>query len=144
MPVEELVGAVVYARDASEVYLGLVHDIFGHWTLSKGKLQPEESHTDGVKRKVKEEIGLEVEVEDQLGENEYIANDSKATGGKKKRHATYFLARSAFEDLELKKEGGLDDAQWFPLASVGDLNFYDDILPVVTRAINLLAQKDRK
>ena len=144
MPVEELVGAVVYARDASEVYLGLVHDIFGHWTLSKGKLQPEESHTDGVMRKVKEEIGLEVEVEDQLGENEYIANDSKATGGKKKRHATYFLARSAFEDLELKKEGGLDDAQWFPLASVGDLNFYDDILPVVTRAINLLAQKDRK
>ena len=43
----------------------------------------------------------------------------------------------------LKREGGLDDAQWFPLASVGDLNFYDDILPVVTRAINILAQKGR-
>src|SRR3989338_8235288 len=144
MPVEELVGAVVYARDAEEVYLGLVHDIFGHWTLSKGKLQPDESLSDGVKRKVKEEIGLDVEVEDQLGENEYIANDSKATGGKKKRHATYLMARATFADLTLKREGGLDDAQWFPLASVGDLNFYDDILPVVTRAINLLAQKDRR
>jgi hypothetical protein len=93
---------------------------------------------------VKEEIGLEVEIEEQLGENEYIANDSNAPGGKKKRHATYFLARSEFSDLHLKREGGLDDAQWFPLASVGDLNFYDDILPVVTRAINLLAQKGRK
>lgn len=144
MPVEELIGAVVYARDDKEVYLALVHDIFGHWTLSKGKLQKEEKHHDGVIRKVKEEIGLIVEVEDQLGENEYIANDSNAAGGKKKRHATYFLARSTFQDLMLKKEGGLDDAQWFPLASVGDLNFYDDILPVVTRAINLLAQKDRK
>lgn len=144
MPVEHLVGAVVYAREPDEVYLALVHDIFGHWTLSKGKLQPEEKHTDAVIRKVKEEIGLLVEVEDQLGENEYIANDSKATGGKKKRHATYFLARAAFADLALRKEGGLDDAQWFPLASVGDLNFYDDILPVVTRAINLLAQKSRK
>jgi len=144
MPVEHLVGAVVYAREPDEVYLALVHDIFGHWTLSKGKLQPDEKHNDAVIRKVKEEIGLAVTVEDQLGENEYIANDSKATGGKKKRHATYFLARAAFADLQLRKEGGLDDAQWFPLASVGDLNFYDDILPVVTRAINLLAQKNRK
>ena len=143
MPVEELIGSVVYAREGGEVYLALVHDIFGHWTLSKGKMLPDEKHHDGVKRKVKEEIGLTVEVEDQLGENEYVANDSKASGGKKKRHATYFLARSAFADLMLKKEGGLDDAQWFPLASVGDLNFYDDILPVVTRAINILAQKER-
>ena len=144
MPVEELVGAVVYARDGGEVYLALVHDIFGHWTLSKGKLQPSEKHEDGVKRKVKEEIGLECTLEEKLGENEYVANDSNAPGGKKKRHATYFLARAKFADLMLKREGGLDDAQWFPLASVGDLNFYDDILPVVTRAINILAQKDRK
>ena len=144
MPLEELVGAVVYAREGAEVYLALVHDIFGHWTLSKGKLQPEEKHEDGVRRKVKEEIGLEVDVEEQLGENEYIANDSNASGGKKKRHARYFLARAVFADISLKKEGGLDDAQWFPLASVGDLNFYDDILPVVTRAINILAQRGRK
>ncbi len=144
MPIEELVGGVVYAREGAEVYLALVHDIFGHWTLSKGKLKEGETHDDGVKRKAKEEIGLEVEVEDKLGENEYIANDSNATGGKKKRHATYFLAKADFTDLVLKREGGLDDAQWIPLASVGDLNFYDDIMPVVTRAINLLAQKDRK
>src|SRR3989344_7611829 len=147
MPAEELVGAVVYARgeEGGEpgVYLALVHDIFGHWTLSKGKLQPNENPQDGVLRKAQEEIGLNVVVEDVLGENEYIANDSKATGGKKRRHATYYLARAPFADLILKREGGLDDAQWFPLQAVGDLNFYDDILPVVTRAINILAQKNR-
>ena len=143
MPVEELVGAVVYAREGGEVYLALVHDIFGHWTLSKGRLQDGESQESGVTRKVTEEMGLTVSVEEKLGENEYIANDSE-NGGKKRRHATYFLASADFRDLELKKTGGLDDAQWFPLASVGDLNFYDDILPVVTRAINLLAQKIKK
>jgi len=141
MPVEELVGAIIYAREGEEVYLALVHDIFGHWTLSKGKLLPQEEKETGVMRKAKEEIGLDVRVEEQLGENEYIANDSKATGGKKKRHATYFLASADFTDLHLRREGGLDDAQWFPLAAVGDLNFYDDILPIVTRAINVLAQK---
>lgn len=144
MPVEELVGAVVYAKDKDNVYLALVHDIFGHWTLSKGRLKEGESHHEAVRRKVKEETGLDVDVEEPLGENEYIANDSTQGGsGKKKRHATYFLAQSKFTDLVKKKEGGLDDAQWFPLARVGDLNFYDDILPVVTRAINILAQKDR-
>jgi len=144
MPVEELVGGVVYARDGAEVYLALVHDIFGHWTLSKGKLQPGEAHEAGVMRKAKEEMGIDVRPEEQLGENEYVANDSHATGGKKRRHARYFLASADFVDLTLKREGGLDDAQWFPLASVGDLNFYDDILPVVTRAINILAQKEHK
>lgn len=142
MPTEELIGAVVYAQDKGQIYLALVHDIFGHWTLSKGRMQAGESHGMGVKRKVKEEIGLDVAVEEQLGENEYIANDSNSEGsGKKRRHATYFLARSPFRDLKPKQEGGLDDAQWFPLASVGELNFYDDILPVVTRAVNILAQK---
>lgn len=141
MPTEELVGTIIYAREQSEVYLALVHDIFGHWTLVKGKLQQGEEKHDAVIRKAREEVGLDVDVEQDIGENEYIANDSSTTGGKKRRHATYYLARAPFADLSLKKEGGLDDAQWFPLASVGDLNFYDDILPVVTRAINILAQK---
>ena len=148
MPVEELVGAVVYAQEVGETYLALVHDIFGHWTLPKGKLHPGEDPKTGVKRKVREEIGLVVEVQDTLGENEYIANDNTAhngpgRSGKKRRHATYYLSQAGFADIILKREGGLDDAQWFPLASVGDLNFYDDVLPIVTRAINILAQKNR-
>jgi len=142
LPVEKLVGAVVFAREGDEVYLALVHDIFGHWTLSKGKLTEGEELEDGVRRKVREEMGIEVShIRDQLGTNEYIANDKELPGGKKRRHATYFLAEAPFADLTLKKEGGLDDAQWFPLARVGDLNFYDDILPIITNAINILARK---
>ena len=34
MEVEGLVGAVVYTEDADNMYFALVHDIFGHWTLS--------------------------------------------------------------------------------------------------------------
>ena len=141
---EELIGAIIYAKEENNLYFALVHDIFGHWTLVKGKMQPGEDKHTAVQRKARDEIGLEVEVEDELGENEYVAHDSAGSNGKKRRHATYFLARAPFTDIHLKKEGGLDDAQWFPAAVVGDLNFYDDILPIVTRAINLLAQKDRK
>jgi len=144
LPVEKLVGAIVYAREGDNIYLALVHDIFGHWTLCKGKLAEGESMEDGVRRKVKEEIGLDViKIKEHLGENEYIANDPNVDGGKKRRHAEYYLAEAPFAELTLKKEGGLDDAQWFPITRVGDLNFYDDILPVVTHAITILAQKEK-
>lgn len=138
MRIEELVGAIVYAEDQGVLYVALVHDVFGHWTLCKGKLNDNEKPTDGVIRKVQEEIGLTTTVESELGENTYIASDPEE--GKKKRHGTYFLVKAPFDDLVLKSEGGLDDAQWFKLADIVELNFYDDILPVITRAVNILAQ----
>ncbi|PCI26399.1 hypothetical protein COB52_06015, partial [Candidatus Kaiserbacteria bacterium] len=138
MRVEELVGAVVYAKDEDgTLYVALVHDVFGHWTLCKGKLKDGEDSKAGTLRKVKEEIGLTAEVEEELGENTYIASDPD--DGKKKRHGVYYLVKAPFDELSLKSEGGLDDAQWFKLANIIDLNFYDDILPVITRAVNILA-----
>lgn len=139
MRTEEIVGAVVYAEEDGKLYVALVHDVFGHWTLCKGKLQENEDTKEGALRKVQEEIGLAGEVVSELGENTYIASDPNE--GKKKRHGTYYLIKAPFDDLLLKSEGGLDDAQWFKLADIVDLNFYDDILPIITRAVNVLVQQ---
>jgi N utilization substance protein B len=136
MPQERLVGAVVYARSGNELYLALVHDIFGHWTLSKGKLTPDETPEAGVVRKIKEEIGLNIEPELRLGENEYVASDPAA--GKKRKHVIYFLAKSPFAEVELAKKGGLDDARWFKLQDALELNFYEDMLPIVMKAVEHL------
>jgi N utilization substance protein B len=136
MPVERLVGAVVYAREGEEVYLALVHDIFGHWTLSKGHLEEGEDGAMGVVRVVKEEMDITATVKEELGKNEYIATQPEQ--GKIRKQVVYYLAESPFVDLKLKKTGGLDDAKWFKLADILDLNFYDDILPIVTKAINKL------
>lgn len=137
MPVERLVGAVVYSRHAGDVYLALVHDIFGHWTLSKGKLVPEENPESGVVRKILEEIGLKVKPIERLGENEYVASDPEA--GKKRKHVIYFLAESPYTEVKLAEKGGLDDARWFKMKECLDLNFYGDMLPIVTKAIGKLA-----
>ncbi len=139
MPQERLVGAVVFAHQHGDVYLALVHDIFGHWTLSKGKLIPEETPEDGVVRKIKEEIGLDITPKERLGENEYVASDPAA--GKKRKHVIYFLAESPFTDIALAQKGGLDDAKWFLLKDALELNFYDDMLPVVLKAVEKLTTK---
>ncbi len=144
MPTEHLAGAVVYAKHEGETYLAFVHDIFGHWTISKGKVEEGEDVKQGAIREIKEEMGLDMKIVEELGVNEYTANDSKVEGGKKRKRVTYFLAESPFTELKLGSSGGLDDAQWFPLAAVGDLNFYDDTLKIIIPAINALAKKDKK
>lgn len=144
MPTEHLAGAVVYARSEGETYLAFVHDIFGHWTISKGKVEEGEDVKQGAVREIKEEMGLDIKIMEELGVNEYTANDSKVEGGKKRKRVTYFLAEAPFAELKLGSSGGLDDAQWFPLSTVGDLNFYDDTLKIIVPAINVLAKRDKK
>ncbi|MEI6863838.1 MAG: transcription antitermination factor NusB [Candidatus Adlerbacteria bacterium] len=144
LPVQHLGGAVVYAKHAGDIYLALVHDIFGHWTLSKGKIgdNPEianETIEEGTMREIKEEIGLSIEIKEKIGENEYVASDPKV--GKKRKHVTYFLAESPYKELQLEQKGGLDDAKWFRMQDALELNFYDDMLPIVTVAIQKLTKK---
>jgi N utilization substance protein B len=136
MPIQHLGGAVVYAKNGSEIYLAFVHDVFGHWTLSKGKIPEGIDPKDGTVTKVKEEIGLDVSIKSDLGNNEYIANDPEI--GKIRKQVHYYLAESSFEKLNLVKKPGLTDAKWFKLSDILELNFYNDILPIVTKAVTLL------
>lgn len=139
MPIERLGGAVVYAKVGKEIYLALVHDIFGHWTLSKGHFTEKEKTEEGVARVIKEEIGVSIAVEEKLGDNEYVASDPEK--GKIRKQVSYYLAKAPYEPIALKKTGGLDDAKWFKITEILNLNFYDDILPIVTKAVNLLLKK---
>ena len=141
LPVQHLGGAVVYAKHQGEIYLALVHDIFGHWTLSKGKIgdKPEfanETIEDGTVRKIKEETGLDIKLIEKVGENEYVASDPKT--GKKRKHVVYFLAESPYGEIHLKQTGGLDDVRWFRIQDALELNLYEDMLPIVTNALQKL------
>ncbi|MHB1330523.1 MAG: transcription antitermination factor NusB [Minisyncoccota bacterium] len=141
LPVEKLAGAVVFARENGETYLALVHDVFGHWTLTKGRLSENETNEDCIIRKVPLEIGVEVKIIEKLGENSYSTFHPEK--GKVRKEITYFLAEAPFQELTLENKedkGGLDDVRWFKLTDILDLNFYDDILPIVTKALQRLAQ----
>lgn len=142
LPLEKLGGAIVYAEHEGQYYLALVHDVFGRWTLSKGHIEKDASNEAGVARVVFEEIGLMGKVEDMVGENEYIASHPEK--GKIRKHVYFYLVQAPFETLELKKSGGLDDAKWFRLPDILDLNFYDDMLPIVTAAVQKLLDKARE
>ena len=139
LPVEKMGGGIVYAKHNGQYYLALVHDIFGHWTLSKGHIEEDATPEAGVARVIKEELGLDAKTEERVGENEYVASHPEK--GKVRKHVLFFLASCTFEPITLKKSGGLDDAKWFRLQDIIDLNFYDDMLPIVTAAVQKLLDK---
>ncbi len=142
LPVKRLAGAVVYARHENQIYLALVHDVFGHWTLTKGKLEGDETEEEGIIREASEEIGVPIKIVEKLGENAY--STYHPVDGKILKKVTYFLAESEYGELTLEnkeEKGGLDDVRWFKLADILDLNFYDDIMPIVTKALQILAEK---
>ena len=144
VPTEYLGGAVVYAKVKDEIYVALVHDVFGRWTLSKGHIDISGEPTDEkiekeVARAITDELSLPVLIQEKLGVNEYPTFHPEK--GKLKKNVTYYLAEAPFEDIKLVNTGGLDDARWFKLGEILDLNFYNDILPLITKAVNILLKK---
>jgi N utilization substance protein B len=142
MPIQRLAGAVVYAEHEGHMYLALVHDIFGHWTLSKGKIEENETVEAGAVRELKEETDLDVTLEAELGMNEYVASNPEL--GKVRKQVHYFLASAPYTEVKLEQKGGLDDARWFKVAEILELNFYEDILPIVTKAVTMLVGRGMK
>jgi len=143
LPVEKLGGALIYAKKGGDILFALVHDVFGYWTLSKGKVgdNPEianETVEDGTIREIKEEIGLDITIKEEIGENEYVASHPEK--GKTLKKVTYFLAESNYQELQLEKSGGLDNARWFQLSEIPELRIYNDIIPLITRAIEIISK----
>lgn len=130
---EMLAGAVVLSRQDGKLYVGLVHDVFGYWTLPKGRIDATEGEEEGAKRKIEQEIGIPVTIKKKLGENEYIAN--KPETGKVVKHVSYYVAEAAHVPLQLEKKTGLDDAKWFSAREIGELRMYEDIKPLIAQAL---------
>ncbi len=139
LPVEKLGGALVYAKKDNNILFALVHDVFGYWTLSKGRIEEGENEEDGTKREIKEEISLDIEIKEKLGENEYVASHPEK--GKTLKKVTYFLAESPYRELVLESSGGLDGARWFQLSEIPELRIYNDIIPLIEKAIDIISKK---
>lgn len=137
---ELLAGAVVYSYHKKEVYVGLVHDVFGYWTLPKGRIEEGENEEQCAMREIKEEIGVSISIVEKLGENEYIAN--KPEVGKLLKKVIYYLASADHTPLILEKKGGLDDVKWVKTAEVESLKMYHDILPIIKKGIDLIPEND--
>ncbi len=136
LPVEAKAGGIIFCRHEGQVLVALVHDVFGYWTLVKSGAEEGEKYEDTAVRSVREKLGLDAKIVEQIGNIEYVASHPE----KKKilKVVAYFLMEAPYKELELKSNGGLDKAKWMTPGELIDLTIYDDILPSVAKAIEII------
>jgi N utilization substance protein B len=143
LPVERKGGALVYAKldnkEDGKIMFALVHDVFGYWTISKGGIEEGGNAEQATVREIKEEIGMDIVIEEKLGENEYVASHPEK--GKILKKVVYFLAKSEYKELVLEKSTGLDNARWFEISVIPELRIYSDIIPLISKAIEIISNK---
>lgn len=127
--VKKYVSAVILCVNCfDEPMFAFVHDIFNRWTLSKGSLVTGEELESGLKRVIKEELSIDIQPIEEIGENSYTAHPPE---GPINKEVTYFLATTNDQVLKLSDSEGLTDAKWFNVEEIKKLNFYPDLKQII-------------
>ena len=130
-------GGVVYRVQDGQVELALCGRHTGLWALPKGTPDPGESLEQTALREVREETGLEVEIEASLGHIEYWFTLPSERVHKR----VYFY-------LMAQRGGSVDDhdhefdvVEWFPASEATTTLTYPSEAEVVERAMEALARR---
>jgi len=132
-------GGVVYRRsdDGVEIVLAARRTRRGDlaWGLPKGLIEPEETPEEAAVREVREETGLEAEVEASLGDIRYFY---VWEGVRVRKAVHFFLMRATGGDVSLH-DHEMEDVQWFPLSVALRRATYKGEREVLQRAAERLA-----
>jgi 8-oxo-dGTP pyrophosphatase MutT (NUDIX family) len=108
-------GGVVYRLGAEgpEVVLASRRTKRGDlaWGLPKGLIEPDESPADTAVREVREETGIEAEIEDDLGEISYFYYWE---GVRVRKSVRFYLMRATGGDVS-RHDHEMEEVRWFPL-----------------------------
>ena len=108
-------GGVVYRRDDDtvEVVLAARRTRRGDlaWGLAKGGIEPDESAEQAAVREVREETGIEAQIERSLGETKYFYVWEEV---RIRKTVHFFLMRATGGDPN-DRDDEMEDVRWFPL-----------------------------
>ena len=104
------------------------------WGLAKGGIELDESIEDAAVREVREETGIDAEIEDSLGETRYfyVWDDVRV-----RKVVHFFLMRAVGGDTN-DHDDEMEDVRWFPLDRALKRAAYRGEREVLGRAADLL------
>jgi 8-oxo-dGTP pyrophosphatase MutT (NUDIX family) len=105
------------------------------WGLPKGQIEPGESPEEAAVREVREETGLEAEVEEPLGDTRYFYV-WEGTSIRKLVHM--FLLRAIGGDIG-QHDDEMEDVRWFPRDEAVELAAYRGERAMIERAVERLS-----
>jgi 8-oxo-dGTP pyrophosphatase MutT (NUDIX family) len=132
-------GGVVYRRtdDGVEMALAARRTRRGElvWGLAKGAIEPDESDEEAAVREVREETGLEAEVESDLGDIRYFY---VWEGVRVRKRVHFFLMRATGGNVA-DHDTEMEDVRWFPMRVARKRAAYRGEREVIERATAQLA-----
>jgi 8-oxo-dGTP pyrophosphatase MutT (NUDIX family) len=132
-------GGVVYRRTDGGVEMALAARRTRRgelvWGLAKGAIEPDESDEEAAVREVREETGLEAEVESDLGEIRYFY---VWEGVRVRKRVHFFLMRATGGDVA-EHDTEMEDVRWFPMRVARKRAAYRGEREVIERATAQLA-----
>ena len=132
-------GGVVYRREDDGVDLALAARRTRRgqlaWGLAKGAIEQGESDEQAAVREVREETGLEAEVEADLGDIRYFY---VWEGVRVRKRVHFFLMRATGGDVS-EHDSEMEDVRWFPLKTAIKRAAYKGEREVIERAAKRLA-----
>jgi 8-oxo-dGTP pyrophosphatase MutT (NUDIX family) len=132
-------GGVVYRRedDAIDLALAARRTRRGQlaWGLAKGAIEQGESDEQAAVREVREETGLEAEVEADLGDIRYFY---VWEGVRVRKRVHFFLMRATGGDVA-DHDSEMEEVRWFPLRAAIKRAAYKGEREVIERAAKRLA-----
>jgi 8-oxo-dGTP pyrophosphatase MutT (NUDIX family) len=105
------------------------------WGLPKGLVEPDETREQTAVREVREETGLEADVEAPLGEIRYFY---VWEGVRVRKEVHFFLMRATGGDVS-QHDHEMEDVRWFPLSIALRRATYKGEREVLQRAAERLA-----
>jgi 8-oxo-dGTP pyrophosphatase MutT (NUDIX family) len=132
-------GGVVYRRsdDGVDVALAARRTRRGDlaWGLPKGLVEPDEAPEETAVREVREETGLDAEIESSLGDIRYFY----VWEGVRVRKAVHFFLMHATGGDVSQHDHEMEDVRWFPLTHALRRATYRGEREVLQRAAERLA-----
>ena len=119
------VGAIVIDKGAILLVKREREPARGQWSLPGGKVEIGESLREAIAREVREETGIDIDVDFLIGVAERVVRDDE---GDISFHYVILDYVCAPRSVTLRAGDDVSDARWVPVAELSDLHLTDGLL----------------
>lgn len=130
-------GGVTYRHCKAGIEILMVLDMFGRWTLPKGRVEPGEEPDEAALREIREETGIRGRIVTVLSPAHYSYYCSHRRASIDKR-VEYFLVEAVGDDSPRPQLEEIKAVKWVRGDEVVALMGYDNNIPTLRQALGIL------